>query len=304
MNDGARAIPPWFVERWAAAAPWPRYAGLWRQAAGWRSRRQAREDYNLYAVLAGSAEVQCGERSLRLEAGWLVLIPPGQPFSDGDPDGRGTEMLSAGFAFAAGGDPLAALGLPAAVAAAEPQRLAAACRELALLGSGPAQPAQRMAARAELDGILARFVADGFAAGAFPLAAPVSPPPWLWQVLDEVERRLAFTLTVPGLARLAGLSEAHFSRRFAACMRCPPRTWIRDRRMARARALLMAEPRLQAAEVARLCGFGDPFQFSRMFHRCNGAPPDAWRRAHAPRGEAGEGPLTAPPARGGVQPPG
>ncbi len=271
------------MQRWAAASPWPRYAGVWRQPAGWGSRRKAREDYNLYAVLAGSLELACGGRRLRLEVGSVALIPPGHPFADGDPAGRGTELFSAGFSLAVGGpDPLAALGLPALAQVADAGLLGRRCRELAGLGlsHGDATPESRMQARGLLDRILAQWLADGFAAGAFAHAAAIQPPPWLWRVVDHIETRLAFRLAVPALARLAELSPAHFTRIFAEHLGCPPRTWIRDRRLARARAVLMAEPHLPVNRVAGLCGFADAFQFSRMFSSHNGMPPEAWRRRH------------------------
>ncbi len=275
-------LPPWFVERWLASALRPRYAGMFRQPPAWRSRRQAREDYNLYAVLSGALEVRSAAGTLRAAAGMVVLIPPGHPFADGDPDGAGTEMLSAGFSLSAGSDPLAALGLPAVAATGDPVRLARHCRELVALGTthGFRDAAARLTARGLFDQILAAWLCAGFAAGAFPHAAPWHAPDWLWAVLDRVEARLAHGVDVPELAALAGLSQAHFSRRFRALLGRPPQAWIHERRLVRARSLLIAQPDLPVGAVAPLAGFGDAYQFSRLFRRDCGLPPERWRRAH------------------------
>jgi AraC-like DNA-binding protein len=155
-------------------------------------------------------------------------------------------------------------------------------RELATLCTthGFRDPAARLAGRGILDQILAAWLCCGFAAGSFPHAAPWQAPDWLWAVLDRIEARLAHGVNVPDLAALAGLSQAHFTRRFRALLGRPPQVWIHERRLVRARSLLIAQPDLAMGEIADLAGFGDAYQFSRLFRRDCGLPPDRWRRAH------------------------
>ena len=85
-------------------------------------------------------------------------------------------------------------------------------------------------------------------------------------------------LRLDRLAHQAGLSTSHVSHQFRRHLGVSPKRWILRRRMASARALLLAQPHTSIAEVAERCGFGDPYQFSRTFSRRMGCPPSVWRR--------------------------
>ncbi|GAA2653939.1 helix-turn-helix domain-containing protein [Paractinoplanes durhamensis] len=76
-------------------------------------------------------------------------------------------------------------------------------------------------------------------------------------------------LTDPGLsaARVAagiGISERHLSRAFAGAGVSLPQ-FVLARRLERARARLVAEPRAAVAEIAARCGFGSAAYFSQAF---------------------------------------
>lgn len=83
------------------------------------------------------------------------------------------------------------------------------------------------------------------------------------------------------LAKIAGLSPSRFHAVFRAALGMAPSRWLQQRRLARARELLLGSD-LPVQEVATRAGFGDPFHFSRLFKRVHGSSPLAYRTQ--PRG--------------------
>ena len=72
-------------------------------------------------------------------------------------------------------------------------------------------------------------------------AAGGLPDPRLTRVVDALHDEQALSWTIAGMARLAGMSPAHFSRSFARALGLPPMTYLLDLRVARA-AWLMRDP--------------------------------------------------------------
>lgn len=94
---------------------------------------------------------------------------------------------------------------------------------------------------------------------------------------DAMDRRYAEPLDVPGLARLAHVSSAHFSRTFRATFGETPNRYLQRRRVERAMFLL----RSSAASVTDVCmavGFSSLGTFSRLFSAIVGEPPSAYRQ--------------------------
>lgn len=83
-------------------------------------------------------------------------------------------------------------------------------------------------------------------------------------------------VSVPDLARLAGLSTSHFSALFRAATGGGVIEYVKTLRMARARELLATTSR-SVAEIAALVGYGDAFYFSRQFRTINGCSPSQYR---------------------------
>lgn len=79
------------------------------------------------------------------------------------------------------------------------------------------------------------------------------------------------------LAALANLSAKHFARAFRQSTGVPPHRWLIERRIDRAKALLV-EADLGIAEIALARGFADQSHFRAAFHKSVGATPDACRR--------------------------
>jgi AraC family transcriptional regulator len=94
---------------------------------------------------------------------------------------------------------------------------------------------------------------------------------------DLIEASLDGDISVETLAEECGLSRAHFSRCFRVSTGVPPHRWLLNRRVARAKGLLV-DWSLPISEIAARCGFADQSHLSRVFKKLEGETPMAWRR--------------------------
>lgn len=148
------------------------------------------------------------------------------------------------------------------------QRLANAC--IALLTQPDLTPAQASA----LGYTALAVLHDAAFAGLDGPRATPSPP--LTRVLAHVEGNLGGDLRVDVLARVAGLSRAHFVRRFGAEVGVAPSAHVFARRMDRVERLLTASE-MKIAEIARATGFVDANYLAKAFRRHRGLSPMAFR---------------------------
>ena len=88
---------------------------------------------------------------------------------------------------------------------------------------------------------------------------------------------------VPRLARVSGVSAAHFARSFKQAFGVPPHRYLLTRRIERATALLR-DTELSVTEIAFHTGWGSLGTFGRTFRDVTGASPGVVRR-RALRGE-------------------
>jgi transcriptional regulator GlxA family with amidase domain len=102
---------------------------------------------------------------------------------------------------------------------------------------------------------------------------------------DAMDRAYAEPLDVPALARLAHVSEAHFSRTFRATFGETPHRYLQRRRVERAMFLLRSTGR-SVTDVCMDVGFSSLGTFSRTFSEIVGESPSTYRR---------RGPLPAAP---------
>lgn len=102
------------------------------------------------------------------------------------------------------------------------------------------------------------------------------PPRTLGRLMEHVDANLDAPLTMTELARLAGLSISHFARCFRKSTGMPPHRYVKQRRVARAREMLVAT-NLPVAEIALALGFSDQSHFTRRFREVTGLPPAAYR---------------------------
>ena len=115
----------------------------------------------------------------------------------------------------------------------------------------------------------------------------VRPVPEQWL---EVRRRIGSApeqeLHLAGLAAMVNLSVPAFAAGFRRYFGTSPIRCLIDGRMELARHLLRGSS-LSIKEIGARCGYRDPLQFSRMFHRRTGVSPSAFR-------EGGRGTLSKP----------
>lgn len=111
--------------------------------------------------------------------------------------------------------------------------------------------------------------------------AGAHPNRHLRRAKDVADVRYADRLTVADLAKVAGLSPAHFSREFRAAFGEPPHRYLLTRRLERAAALL----RMTDWSVARICtavGLSGIGSFTTSFGRAFGMTPTAYRNSFPP----------------------
>jgi AraC-like DNA-binding protein len=107
---------------------------------------------------------------------------------------------------------------------------------------------------------------------------PARPPDPVAAAMAHVEAHLADPLTVPALARVAGVSHNHLTRLFRARTGQTVVGYVRERRMVRARHLLR-ESTLSVTAVAAAVGIADLQAFNKACRRAFGHAPRALRTA-------------------------
>ena len=95
-------------------------------------------------------------------------------------------------------------------------------------------------------------------------------------VREFVDRHYARPLTVDRLAARCGLSPFHFIRAFRAAFGTTPHQYQRERRLERAKELLVTTP-LPVTEICDRIGFQSLGSFSSLFTRLTGETPAAYR---------------------------
>ena len=96
------------------------------------------------------------------------------------------------------------------------------------------------------------------------------------RVATYIDRHLADELSIPRLARLARLSPYHFIRAFRASTGLTPHQFVRNRRIERAKVLLVSTP-MPVTEICDAVGFRSLGSFSSLFRRMTGETPRRYR---------------------------
>ena len=102
----------------------------------------------------------------------------------------------------------------------------------------------------------------------------LSPP--VTRVLRRVNQELVQPVSIKELAEYSGLSASHLRWRFRQEMGMPLGEYLIRQRLTGARRLL-EETTLPIGEIARRCGYGSIYAFSRFFSREAGVSPRAYR---------------------------
>ncbi len=107
---------------------------------------------------------------------------------------------------------------------------------------------------------------------------------------DAMDREFSRLLDVPALARIACVSQAHFSREFKATFGETPHRYLQRRRIERAMEMLR-ETQLPVSEICLDVGFASLGSFSRTFAEILGEPPSAYRARYAGGGPSSQVPV-------------
>jgi len=99
----------------------------------------------------------------------------------------------------------------------------------------------------------------------------------LLRARDAMDRAYAEPLDVAALARIAGVSEAHFIRTFRATFGETPHRYLQCRRVERSMFLLRETDR-PVSDICLEVGFTSLGTFSRTFRAIVGESPTAYRR--------------------------
>ncbi|MBI3947027.1 MAG: helix-turn-helix domain-containing protein [Armatimonadetes bacterium] len=223
---------------------------------------------------------------LRWRAVRAGAVAPRSSEASPDPAGALTEALR-------GGDRLTAANVAPGVLGRDLHTRAAALRLTASIceaASGafiPLESADRIATRAareiasaacseEIGAVVRRVLAAV-------LGAPEPPPgaaaDAVRRAAEYIEAHYDHDLTLPEVARHAGLSPAYFSALFKREIGIGFRCFLTQARLAAARRLLEESGR-SVEEVAAAAGFNDAHYFSRVFSRSFGLPPGRFRQRH------------------------
>lgn len=239
----------------------------------WDGLKRGRTPFTiLQHTISGAGNLRFENRSFRLGPGdTMVLTVPHHHRYWLEPGGRwqffwlsmnGEEALRIHREVIHTAGPVLHLG------AAAVERLAGCC--LALIG-GEGITAGRASSIA-YDAAMALFD-DVFGAHAAPDALRGAMRP----VIAHIEAHLGRPLPVAELARVAGMSRAHFSRVFAASEGLPPADYVLRRRLESAARLLVQGASLSVKEIAILSGFADPNYFAKAFRRHYRLSPTEYR---------------------------
>ena len=98
--------------------------------------------------------------------------------------------------------------------------------------------------------------------------------------IDYVEENLEGNLDLAEVSRVSGVSHWHFQRMFRALTKESLKSYVRTRRLSKARVLL-ADSQSDVLEIALRSGFESQASFTRAFRRAFGIPPGQYRKNSA-----------------------
>lgn len=275
-------------ERWDGIGVHLVHADLYPCAPAWRIATKRLEYDGLFHIWKGHGWIEIDGHRLDALPGDIFLSRRGRRFAAGHDPKHPFTVLSTGFSLrdAAGADPLRTLPAPdrlrpdgdGATRLREGFLRVVAARAEATSWSGAAARGAVLCLLAEFLRLAATLPADASAT-----AGGVAPPPDETRaaaVIAHVDRHLAERLTSAALARVAGLTVAHFAVAFRGWTGLAPMEFVRRRRIEVARGLL-GESDAPVERIAERVGFPDPHHFNRVFRALVGMPPGRYRASIA-----------------------
>jgi AraC family transcriptional regulator len=101
-----------------------------------------------------------------------------------------------------------------------------------------------------------------------------------WQarrVREYIDAHIGTRILISNLSAIAKRSEAHFARAFKQTFGSTPHSYLMRRRVEFASHLMRVSDD-SLSDIAGACGFTDQAHFCRLFRKCVGQSPAAWRR--------------------------
>ncbi len=102
--------------------------------------------------------------------------------------------------------------------------------------------------------------------------------------LDLIEREIHRSLTLEDLAAEVGVTPQYFCDLFKSITRYRPTEYINQRRVERAKELLIRNPRDKVHDIARQVGFESDSYFSTVFRKYEGVSPRTYRETESASG--------------------
>ena len=148
----------------------------------------------------------------------------------------------------------------------------------ALLSEATAASRDRLYGESMATALRAHLVRHYGVAGTAAATPPSSAMtrPQMQRVLDFIESHLADSLGLGELAQIAGMSQTRFLSGFKRTTGVSPHRYLMNRRVERAKVLLV-DPELSLHEVAARLGYSEQASFSRVFRRIAQLTPGAYR---------------------------
>lgn len=244
---------------------------LYQCERGWSWRNPRIKDFDLWIVLGGEGWISAASRHRVPQVrGSGILFRPGDAIQGGHNPDKPLRVFALHFRMGASGAASLCRVVPRWLTFHDPSRLEAETRELLDL-PGTESAAVRGMRALRLASLLALAARD---------AARKAPDPVdqrIIQLVQEIRERPGETWEGERLARRAGLSIAHFNRRFRRVAGDSLARFVIQRRVDRARQLLRESP-LSIGEIAGALGYTDVYYFHRQFRTEAGMTPGQYRR--------------------------
>ncbi|MEU9256677.1 AraC family transcriptional regulator [Streptomyces sp. NPDC048270] len=245
--------------------------GLFGQQVLESSRRlehpQGPDEHLLYFMVSGSCTATAGPDRWNLDAGSVLWIRPGTPFSIATPDDRGSVV----YLLRISADEEGSEALAPALCIPDVWEVRGLF-DLLVTELDTALPHRDK----RIQGLLLVLFTSLFRR-ADQYTEPGVLSPSARQAIEKfADDNITGRPSVADLAQVAGLSPDYFTRTFRKTFGIPPREWLVRRRIQHAAAHLN-ESRKSIAQVAVAYGYQDSFLFSRQFKSVMGIPPQAYR---------------------------
>ena len=121
------------------------------------------------------------------------------------------------------------------------------------------------------------------------LATQIQPayPEKLSEAITLMHSRIGTNMTLEELAGELHVGKSTLDRLFRLHLNCSPKDYCRNLRMEKAKTLLL-QSTLSVKEIASLCGYRDPFNFTNAFRHCAGVSPRDYRKQNRKHPDSAE----------------